>query len=98
MRVYISGPIAGHEDYMERFLEAEKHLEGKDYFVFNPAAVDTELPYDLTYEEHMYLDMGMLTMCDAIYMLKGWQESRGANREYGYALGRGIKVMFEEGS
>ena len=96
MRLYISGPSTGHEDYMERFLEAEKHLEVQDYSVINPAAVDMELPCELTYEEHIYLDMGMLTTCDAIYMLKGWQESRGANREYGYALGRGLKVMFEE--
>ena len=97
MRVYISGPITGHEDYMEKFRKAAKRLEEQDYSVMNPAAVDTELPCDLTYEEHMYLDVTMLAMCDAIYMMKGWQESRGANREYGYALGRGIKVMFEEG-
>ena len=26
-------------------------------------------------------------------MLNGWQESRGANREYGYALGKQMAIL-----
>lgn len=29
-------------------------------------------------------------------MMNGWEKSCGANREYGYALGKGISVMFED--
>ena len=29
MKVYISGPITGHDDYMERFEEAEQEIRNK---------------------------------------------------------------------
>ena len=32
---------------------------------------------------------------NSICMLKGWQQSCGANREYGFALAKGMGVMFE---
>ena len=53
------------------------------------------LPQDTSYEEYMKMSMCMLDMCDYIYLLKGWQESRGANREYGYALAKDKTIMFE---
>ncbi|MBO5208498.1 MAG: DUF4406 domain-containing protein [Lachnospiraceae bacterium] len=37
----------------------------------------------------------MLDMCDAIYMLDGWQQSCGANRECGYALAKD-KIILKE--
>lgn len=37
----------------------------------------------------------MLKMADAIYMLQGWENSIGANREYGYAMGASIKIIYE---
>lgn len=39
--------------------------------------------------------MMMLSMCDSIYMLKGWEKSTGANREYGYAFASDITIMRE---
>ena len=47
------------------------------------------------YEDYMKADLLLLGMCDAIYMLKGWEKSCGANREYGYALAKGMEIMFE---
>lgn len=44
----------------------------------------------------MRFDMFLLDMCDAIYMLKDWQKSCGANREYGYALGMDKLIVMEE--
>ena len=42
----------------------------------------------------MSLCMSLLEMCDVVVMLPGWKESLGANREYGYALGKD-KLIFE---
>lgn len=39
--------------------------------------------------------MVMLNMCTHIYMLKGWEKSPGANREYGYALASDMIIMRE---
>nr|DAN88725.1 MAG TPA: protein of unknown function (DUF4406) [Caudoviricetes sp.] len=44
----------------------------------------------------MQMSMMMLSMCSHIYMLKGWEKSTGANREYGYALATDIIIMREK--
>ena len=95
IRVYISGPITGTKDYAMRFAEAEAKLEKMGFSVFNPARVNAELPESLGHEEYMEISMAMLGMCDGIYMLNGWRDSRGACREYGYAMGKGLRIWHE---
>lgn len=95
MKIYISGAITGTDDYMERFAKAEKELTEQGYSVVNPAKVNAQLPEDTNYEEYMKMSFCMLTMCDSIYMLKGWEKSCGANREYGYAIAKKKTVFYE---
>lgn len=97
MKIYLSGPITGTNDYMVRFSKAEHDLykEFEGCAVVNPAKVNAQLPDDTTYEQYMKMCFVMLDMCDAIYMMHGWQKSAGANREYGYALASD-KVIMEE--
>ena len=94
MRIYISGGISGVENYKEKFNAAQKELKEQGHEVINPSAFDELLP-NLTYEEFMKFDIFLLNMCDAIYMLKGWEKSRGANREYGYALASDKIIVME---
>lgn len=94
-KVYISGGITGVDDYMTHFSKAESKLIEDGYSVVNPAKVNGMLPQDTDYEEYMKMSMCMLDMCDYICMLKGWQDSRGANREYGYALAKDKTIIFE---
>ena len=95
MRVYISGAITGTDDYMERFAKAEKELTEQGYSVVNPAKVNSQLPEDTSYEEYMKMSILMLDMCDSVYMLKGWEKSCGANREYGYAMAKEKTIFIE---
>ena len=97
MKIYISGAITNNPDYKEDFERAEDYLQ-REYpsaDIINPALVNSFLPKSTTYEEHMKMCFCMLDMCDSIYMLKGWEKSCGANREYGYALAKDITIMYE---
>ena len=94
-KIYISGPITGIEDYMKNFDQAEKELKSVGFSVVNPAKILSQMQEDTKYEEYMDMSMMMLSMCDGIYMLKGWEKSTGANREYGYALASDMIIMRE---
>lgn len=92
MNIYISGPMRGMDNYYENFLRAERKLTKGGHRVANPAAIDfTGIPRAYI----LGIDLSLLNLCDAIYMLKGWEESCGANRECGYALAKGLKIMYE---
>lgn len=93
--IYISGKVSGTDDYMERFAKAEKELTEQGFYVINPAKMDGVLPKCCSYEDFMKIDLALLEMCEGIYMLKGWEKSCGANREYDYALAKDMTVMFE---
>ncbi len=93
-RVYISGPISGH-DYDERkktFYETQKRLEANGFEVFNP--MQNGLPKDATSQEHMRVDFRMVTDCDAIAMLPKWNHSAGCMQEFMVAVSSGLSIMF----
>ena len=98
-RIYISGPITGTTDYLERFDQAEEDLKeefGDKVVIFNPARVNNGMPEQATYEQYMTISFALMDMCDAIYLLNGWEDSKGCNREYGYALGKDMIILFEQ--
>lgn len=95
MRIYISGAISDDKNYKIHFKQAEDKLkDGKhNYTIINPANLNIIMPQDTLHEEYMNICMELLKMCDCIYMLKGWETSRGANREYGYALAKKMIIL-----
>lgn len=93
-RIYISGSISQDPNYKEHFAQAQKQLQEQGFAVVNPASMDKVL-IDAEYEEFMFADLHLLVLCDAIYMLRGWEQSLGANREIGFALGCGMKILYE---
>ena len=95
MRVYISGPIRGTGDYTQRFENAESELCEHGFKPINPVKADA-ISDDLTIEERLKIDILLLGMCDAIYMLRGWEGSCGANREFGYATAKDMIIMKED--
>lgn len=93
MKVYISGAISGlpFDEVEKAFNEAEIRLEEQGYVVVNP--LDNGLPRESNWDEHMKADIKLLMDCDAIYLLKGYQDSKGAMIEYDLARILGYEII-----
>lgn len=98
MKIYISGPITNDKDYLEKFAKAETELRLQGVEVVNPAEILFTMPKSTTHSQYMIVSLALLSQCDAVYMLKGWQKSKGANIEFEYAYEHGITIAFEGGA
>jgi hypothetical protein len=48
---------------------------------------------ELTYKMILDGDLALVERCDVVIMLEGWEQSRGATREYQHAKDKGILVL-----
>lgn len=92
MKVYISGSISNNPNYKKQFKAAEKKLKKQGHQVFNPTCI----PNIFNWFEFMKIDLAALECCDSIYMLKGWQLSKGANCELQKAVLLNKVVIYEK--
>lgn len=97
MKVFISGPITGVSDYMERFAKAEEELTKRGYIALNPAKVLAQVPFEMPWDRCMEITLPMLKECDAIYSLEGSAYSPGARVEREFAKKLGLKEVYEHG-
>lgn len=93
MKIYISGKITGTTDYMERFAKAEHELTTRGFEVVNPAKENAHLPEGTPWKTYMAESLRLLLYCDAIYMLEGWKESRGATLELQVAISSNLQIF-----
>lgn len=95
-RIYIAGGIEGLdiEKRKQAFREVEMRLRDEGYVTKNP--FDNGLPDDARRENHIRADLKMMLECDEIYMMRGWEWSKGASRERDVALECGLKIRYED--
>jgi hypothetical protein len=87
--VYISGPMSGlpDENY-PAFWDAAEKLRDLGFEVVSPAEQE---PQD-TWEAYMEQDIALLSGCNSMVLLPGWENSRGANIEIEIAKEMGIDI------
>ncbi len=107
-KVYISGPMTGIQNMNEcAFKDAELILKQKGYTTINPVFLGQCLESSgqldgigesEKYQKHLNNDLSHVPKCDAIYLLRGWESSRGALAEFALAKICKLELMFEEGA
>jgi len=98
-RVYISGPITDNPTFREDFARAEKYLKEEGYCPINPAEATRQIAEsgsEYSHDEYMEICIPFVRMASKIYLLKGWENSRGAKKELSVALHRGMDVLVEK--
>lgn len=110
MKIYIAGPMTGYDQWnFPAFFKLEESLRKLGYQVINPAHNDgttLELALESAGEPerpnnswawYMRRDLPYLLECDAICVLPGWQESKGASLEVHVAKAIGLPIyVFQE--
>jgi hypothetical protein len=91
VKVYIAGKITGNPEYKSQFAEAEQELKAEGHTVMNPAI----LPDGFQHHEYMRMCFAMIDVCDVVYMLNTWIDSKGARLERDYAMGIGKILRFQ---
>ena len=95
-RIYIAGPMTGVPEHnFPAFHAAAERLRQAGWEVVNPAenfGGQTDLPR----EAYLRADVALLVTCNAIAMLSGWEDSRGAKLEYLLARELGMPVLDAE--
>ena len=100
-KIYIAGPMTGIARWNRpAFIKAAEKLRGLGWEVTSPVEiadafgsqntiVTTPGLLDTVIDE----ELALLATCDAIYLLNGWQRSRGAKCELFLALDKGMEIM-----
>lgn len=93
MVVYLSGPITGDPRFAEKFAQWDVKLTNKGFKVINPAC----LPVSLNPKSYMPVCLSMLEQAEAIVMLPGYENSKGAMLELRYAEYQGKRILYANG-
>lgn len=97
MKIYIAGPMTGLPDFnYPAFNTAAAALRDAGHQVENPA--ENPDPACKSWAGYMRMALAQLVTCEAIFLLKGWENSKGARIEHDIARELGIALHFEPGA
>lgn len=95
--LYVAGPVSGTTDYSERFRQGCMEVAQLGYVPVSPLEVFTS--EDTTSEETWQLairaDIRALLECHGAFMLRNWEDSRGARLEHYIAVSLDMLVLYQ---
>lgn len=91
-RIYIAGPMTGVPDLnFPAFNAAAARLRAAGHEVVNPAEINPDP--GMSWVDCMRRDIPALCTCEAIAMLPGWGQSKGATLEHFIAMKLELDVI-----
>jgi hypothetical protein len=98
--IFISGPyraatVHGIVENIRRAETAAIKCWQMGYAVICPHKNTALLDGVLPDEVWLAGDIEMLSRCDAIYMMAGWEQSTGARAEHEFAIKMGMGIIYE---
>lgn len=97
--IYISGKMTGEKNLNYPLFDGvAKSLREQGKEVFTPSEIildKTGLSEWGIYEGYMDICLEAVENCDTIYLLNGWNNSKGAKRELKRALELGLNVIMQ---
>jgi len=105
--VYIAGPMRGYHQFnFPAFDAASAVLRQQGWTVFSPAEHDISTGLDPSNDDlegqgfdvtqAFRWDIETLLHVDAVYFLRGWEASTGANTEHAIAVSLGLDRIYED--
>jgi len=96
MKIYIAGKITGEDEaaVYNKFVVAKTRLENSGDLVMSPHVLSENRGFD--HEDYMHICYAMIDICDAIFVLKDWQKSKGARMEVQYACDHQKEIFYED--
>lgn len=91
-RIYIAGPMSGLPGLnFDAFHAEAKRLRALGFDVVNPAEINADTTAQ--WADCMRADIRELMTCDAIQLLPGWENSRGATLERHIGQSLGMEIL-----
>lgn len=93
MKIYIAGAMTGYDDFNKpAFNIAAQEMSSLGHVALNPAI----LPLGLSQPEYMDICMAMIRCADGLFMLSGWESSKGAVAEHALAVKLGLAIQYQD--
>lgn len=94
--IYVAHPFRGlieNEKKVERII-LQLIKDYPNYTFFSPIHATGYYYHEKTWEEGMKDCLRLLSVCDALWLCEGWEDSKGCCSEMDYAMSHGIECAF----
>lgn len=106
-RIYVAGPMRGYPDFnFPAFDAARDRLLGYGWRVISPADIDRQQDLCVIQPHHVYANRDTQVIIDlarnnptgnnSLYMLRGWEKSKGASAEHALAKWLELQIVYQE--